>query len=605
MKRSRKVDSGNTKSGDRPVKKVRGKEAPNAAPSSQTKGSVKSNDVTLQTQNARSKQVKKAGTAARASVDDACWLIAKSKGIAKDCFEVYIDDDGLNYDASLNLSNIDGNNNKFYYVQLLCRTDKDRFKFAVWTHWGRVGETGQNKLEVNMSLEVALVLFKSKFKDKTGLKWENRGDVPKANKYTMIEKSYGNETDDETEGQAEGINGSTQKVAPPDCTLSEELQELMRFIFDTGHMKKSMESQNYNFNKLPLGKLSKSTIEKGYLALKELGDVILNPKLAHEKYDQSLTAVFSDLSSQYYSIVPHDFGRNRPTPINSEAQLKAEMDLVETLGNMQISNKILKDTEFPKDQQGNIIHPLDAQMQSLGLQEAVPLDKKSKEYRHLQSYLSHAKDGYILSSSTSIQNIYRISRSSETTRWLTAGYDPQGMSPKPLNDHRRLLWHGSRSCNYGGILSQGLRIAPPEAPANGKAFGKGIYLADRACKSAAYCDPWTSGQNMGLLLLCETQLGEPAYVRRDHEYNAAESMRERGLISAKMVENAANEPVGWMDARVVNGELEGAFMPDYKVALPAARGNPNEYIVYDVAQIRIRYVFMLRWEGAVRQWGIY
>lgn len=27
-----------------------------------------------------------------------------------------------------------------------------------------------------------------------------------------------------------------------------------------------------------------------------------------------------------------------------------------------------------------------------------------------------------------------------------------------------LLWHGSRLTNWVGILSQGLRIAPPEAP---------------------------------------------------------------------------------------------------------------------------------------------
>ncbi|XP_062010044.1 poly [ADP-ribose] polymerase 1-like [Rosa rugosa] len=30
-----------------------------------------------------------------------------------------------------------------------------------------------------------------------------------------------------------------------------------------------------------------------------------------------------------------------------------------------------------------------------------------------------------------------------------------------------LLWHGSRFTNFVGILSQGLRIAPPEAPATG------------------------------------------------------------------------------------------------------------------------------------------
>lgn len=42
---------------------------------------------------------------------------------------------------------------------------------------------------------------------------------------------------------------------------------------------------------------------------------------------------------------------------------------------------------------------------------------------------------------------------------------------------RRLLWHGSRTTNYGGILSQGLRIAPPEAPMNGYAFGKVMYYS--------------------------------------------------------------------------------------------------------------------------------
>ena len=587
MKRSRKAKSGNAEGEPKPLKKPR---------------TTKSDDGIHSAQIAASKEPKKSGLVARAPVDEACWNGA-NKGIAKDCCEVYVDENGLNYDASLNLSNIDGNNNKFYYIQLLSRTDTDRFKFAVWTHWGRIGEAGQNNLDTNMSLEAALVLFKSKFKSKTGLEWEKRRNEPKANKYTMIEKSYGDGADDEADREAKGSDEPPQKASLPECTLSKEMQELMQFLFDTGNMQKSMASQNYNYNKLPLGKLSKSTIEKGYLALKELGDVILNPKLAKEKHGQSLAAAFNDLSSQYYTIIPHDFGRQRPTPISTEVQLKAEMDLVETLGNMQISTEILKDTEYPKDEQGVPIHPLDARMRSLGLREAVPLNKESVEFHHLESYLNHAKDGYCLSSDTLIQHIYRISRSEETSRWIAGGYDPAGMETKPVKDHRRLLWHGSRGCNFGGILSQGLRIAPPEAPANGKAFGKGIYLADRSSKSAAYCDPWTSGQ-MGLLLLCETQLGDPAYVRRDHEYNAAESMKKKGLISTKMAENAANEPLKWMDARVANRELEGALIPDHDTNLPSARGNPNEYIVYDVAQIKIRYVFMLRWEGS-RQWGIY
>lgn len=242
-------------------------------------------------------------------------------------------------------------------------------------------------------------------------------------------------------------------------------------------------------------------------------------------------------------------------------------------------------------------------MRYLGLRKAVPLDRKTAEFCHLKSYLNHAKDGYCLSSHTVIQNIYRISRPEEIDRWIAGGYDAEGMKTKVVKDHRRLLWHGSRGCNIGGILSHGLRIAPPEAPANGKAFGKGIYLSDRACKSAAYCDPWTSGQ-IGLLLLCETQLGDPAYVRRNHEYNAIDSMRKQGLISTKMAENPENEPSKWTDAGVANPEPSGTLMPDHELKLPAAKGNPNEYVVYDVAQIRIRYVFMLKWTSS-RQWSIY
>ena len=52
--------------------------------------------------------------------------------------------------------------------------------------------------------------------------------------------------------------------------------------------------------------------------------------------------------------------------------------------------------------------------------------------------------------------------------------------------NRKLLWHGSRFSNFGGILSQGLRIAPPEAPATGYMFGKGVYFADMVSKSAQY-----------------------------------------------------------------------------------------------------------------------
>lgn len=74
--------------------------------------------------------------------------------------------------------------------------------------------------------------------------------------------------------------------------------------------------------------------------------------------------------------------------------------------------------------------------------------------------------------------------------------------------NRKLLWHGSRTTNFAGILSQGLRIAPSEAPSAGSMFGKGIYFADMVSKSANYCCVTADeAETNGLLLLCEVALG--------------------------------------------------------------------------------------------------
>lgn len=80
-------------------------------------------------------------------------------------------------------------------------------------------------------------------------------------------------------------------------------------------------------------------------------------------------------------------------------------------------------------------------------------------------------------------------------------FNPQNLGNK------KLLWHGSRFSNFGGILSQGLRIAPPEAPKTGYLFGKGVYFADLASKSAPYCCADMSN-NIGIFLVCEVALGK-------------------------------------------------------------------------------------------------
>lgn len=64
------------------------------------------------------------------------------------------------YDAMLNQTNIDMNNNKYYILQLM--EDDDKKAYSVWFRWGRVGYRGQNNLISCRSLEEAKHTFCAK-----------------------------------------------------------------------------------------------------------------------------------------------------------------------------------------------------------------------------------------------------------------------------------------------------------------------------------------------------------------------------------------------------------------------------------------------------------
>lgn len=98
-----------------------------------------------------------------------------------------------------------------------------------------------------------------------------------------------------------------------------------------------------------------------------------------------------------------------------------------------------------------------------------------------------------------------------------------------------LLFHGSAMFNFIGILSQGLRIAPPEAPATGYMFGKGVYFADMFDKSFAYANRGYNQQDSYLMLMCEVALGKSKelysaeYVEKlDYPFSSVKGMGRTG-----------------------------------------------------------------------------
>lgn len=421
--------------------------------------------------------------------------------------------------------------------------------------------------------------FEKKFKDKSGLAWENRVDNPKPKKYVFLERNYDSDSDDEGEEDHDGQNENAKSERkPPPCTLEPPVKELMELIFNQQYFAAAMANMNYDDKKMPLGKLSKATIMRGFQTLKDLSTFIENPASVRDGDP------VQDLSNLFYSLIPHDFGRERPPIINNLVMVKKEIELLETLTDLKDATDVMK----TKVDELVRMHPLDRQYHGLGMQEMTPLDPATEEFGVLESYLMTTR-GYTHNSQYSVENIFRIERQGEKDRFHNSPFSG------PIRD-RRLLWHGSRATNFGGILSQGLRIAPPEAPANGYMFDKGVYLADMSSKSANYCAPGISG-GTALLLLCEAELGNPMQKLTHSNSQAAQHAKNMGAWST--LGQGATGPSVWKDASCVHPLLKGVMMPSTTTVPPGQTGISssllyNEYICYDVAQIRLRYLFRVK-----------
>lgn len=76
-----------------------------------------------------------------------------------------------------------------------------------------------------------------------------------------------------------------------------------------------------DIKKMPLGKLSKMQIAKGFEVLEEI-EAAMNQKRGNARLEE--------LSSKFFTTIPHNFGRNRPPTIDSKeiVEQKKEMLMV-------------------------------------------------------------------------------------------------------------------------------------------------------------------------------------------------------------------------------------------------------------------------------------
>ncbi|XP_068632575.1 poly [ADP-ribose] polymerase-like [Battus philenor] len=451
------------------------------------------------------------------------------------------------YSVLLSNVNVHDNKNSYYNLQLL--EDDDKHRYWVYRSWGRIGTTiGGKKCESFASLDDAKEHFIKIYLDKTKQdEWVPSGEFTKKPRaYVPVDTSYSE------------IDQSCIQL-DNDSNLPKSVQLLVIRIFDTEIMNKTLLELELDVNKMPLGKLSKQQINNAYTVLsdllKEFDEGIKEPKIA-------------EASNKFYSLVPHNFGINPPKLLNNTEIIKRKIEMLDSLLDIEIAYKLLHSLS------DGLLSPIESHYLKLKT-DIKPLHRSSPDFELISTYLKNTHAPTHNNFTLEIEEIFTIVREGEYERYEKF---------KGLHN-KRLLWHGSRITNLVGIISQGLRIAPPEAPVTGYMFGKGLYFADIASKSANYCFANVS-KSTGFILLCEVALG----TMKECYKSCKVTQLPEGEHSVWGVGQTEPDP---KQNRVLD---DGTIVPLGTLIKKNVRSSLlyNEFIVYDVAQVNIKYLIQLK-----------
>jgi len=311
---------------------------------------------------------------------------------------------------------------------------------------------------------------------------------------------------------------------------------------------------------MPLGKISKAQIQKGYGVLSEMEELF-------KKSDTPNHKKLAEITNSFYTVIPHDFGFKLGPVIATKEQLQQKLDLLEVLSDMEVAQQMLE-----KEKDG-VEHPIDSKYKLL-MNDIVPVEKDGEEWKRIETYIENTRQNYKFK----IMDIYKVDRKGEDSNF------------KPFTEieHRKLLWHGSKVAVFPAILSTGLRIMPH----SGGRVGRGLYFADVLAKSASYCG--LNNDNVGLLLLNEVALGKIHNIQRDDSSlvkppNGFDSVLAQGTVGPSVKEefvdkNLSKHKKGVVipQGKIVNTGIQSSFMH-------------NEYLIYNQNQVNMKYLIMMKW----------
>uniref|UniRef100_A0A1I7TKS2 Poly [ADP-ribose] polymerase n=1 Tax=Caenorhabditis tropicalis TaxID=1561998 RepID=A0A1I7TKS2_9PELO len=399
-------------------------------------------------------------------------LVDAKFALAGQCHVFKNEVNGTIYQTTLSLTDLTQNKNSYYKIQLLKKDVSEHY--YLFRSWGRVGTDVGDSTYNEYNKEDGIAKFEELFYEKTGNEWRYRKHFRKMpGRFNQVETDYSEIAE---LGEQDVVPGSKTRLPQP-------VKEVLMSIFDIENMKTALKSFEMDINKMPLGRLSRNQINQAFSVLNDISDLLIELPIRKEK--------LLDASNKFYTIIPHNFGMKVPEPIDSLHKVKVRKN---NMLNALLDIKFAYDQICGDNPKRGIagVDPVDANYEKLKC-IMTPLQRDCEDWNNISEYLNNTQ-GSTHDMKVDLVDILKLDRADESTKF------------KKTIGNRRLLWHGSGKMNFAGILGQGLRIAPPEAPVSGYMFGKGVYFADMFSKSFFYCR--ANVREEAYLLLCDVALGE-------------------------------------------------------------------------------------------------
>eukprot|EP01091_Cochliopodium_minus_P019674 TRINITY_DN834_c0_g1_i6.p1 TRINITY_DN834_c0_g1~~TRINITY_DN834_c0_g1_i6.p1 ORF type:complete len:818 (+),score=243.79 TRINITY_DN834_c0_g1_i6:198-2651(+) len=435
----------------------------------------------------------------------------------------------------LQMTEFGANKNKYYCLEL--HKSKTTNNYRVFSHYGRTDDimskpnSGRKEIRSCSDLHDARYTYQTLYLEKTS----------KRKGYKLLELSSANVGSEKARINKEQKNKLCQSSSQ--SNLHPAVHDFISYIYEecsnaiTNVVQCKISQHGIE---TPLGVLQLPTILKGEEVLDLLQKELLsgNPK----------EATLEDLSSKFYTLIPHRFGRSR-----SEAQ-KAIISTYAMYEDKKELLQLMKDIVSVIQNSNSSLSEIDLKYHSLNC-NITPLTKNDFEFERIEK---HVIGSQIKTKDIKVLRIFKISKESEVSRYKSSFSNDQ------------LLFHGTRPSSVFGILGRGL-LMPKHIEGLGVQrtdvgmLGFGLYYGNAACTSAFYAKPGT--RQTRFIFLADVSLGNV-------------------YKTSKITKGITSPPFGYDS---VQGTRKTLFNPsDFE---------DDEFVIYNKDQQKLSYVVEICREG--------